>query len=132
MEEALMAYLAEPERLSEMLAAIADYKIALIERFDDVADLDMIWYGDDWGTQRSLFMPPDVWRATIKPHTARIYDAMKARGILINQHSCGVTSRLWATCGDGHGYVEPLPALQRPGPAQARVRRPHRLLWRAG
>ncbi len=63
--------------------------MALIARFHEVADLDMIWYGDDWGTQSDLFLPPNVWRRIVKPHTQRIYACTKERGILINQHSCG-------------------------------------------
>lgn len=89
MEEALAAYMLEPELMSDLLGALADYKIAVISRFHEVAHLDMVWYGDDWGTQDRLFVPPDVWRRVIKPHTQRIYDCMQARGILINQHSCG-------------------------------------------
>jgi uroporphyrinogen-III decarboxylase len=89
MDEALMAYVTAPALMAELVGVIADYKVELIERFDDVADLDMVWYGDDWGTQDRLFMRPDVWRAILKPHTQRIYDAMKRRGILVNQHSCG-------------------------------------------
>ena len=89
MDEALIGYQTEPGQMYELLGTIADYKIALIERFDDVADLDLIWYGDDWGTQDRLFMQPELWRATLKPHTQRIYDCMKRRGILVNQHSCG-------------------------------------------
>jgi len=49
----------------------------------------MVWYGDDWGTQDALFLPPEIWRKTIKPATQRIYDCMKERDIVINQHSCG-------------------------------------------
>jgi hypothetical protein len=30
-----------------------------------------------------------MWRQLVAPHTRRIYDAMKRRGIMINQHSCG-------------------------------------------
>lgn len=89
MENALVSYLTEPETMVELLDAIADYKIELIERFDDAVDLDMVWYGDDWGTQDALFMPPEVWRQTIKPATRRIYDCLKERNIIINQHSCG-------------------------------------------
>jgi len=89
MEEALMAYMTEPDLMMEMVAAIADYKIRLIERLNDVADLDMLWYGVDWGTQDNLFIPPEIWRQIIKPHTQRIYDWLKARGIIVNQHSCG-------------------------------------------
>ena len=89
MEEALMAYVAEPALMTELVWAIADYKIRLIERFDEVADLDMVWYGDDWGTQNDLFLPPEIWRRILRPHTQRIYDCMKTRHIIINQHSCG-------------------------------------------
>jgi len=96
MEEALMAYMTEPGLMSELLTVLPDYKIALIEKFDDLADLDIIWYGDDWGTQNSLFLPPEVWRKVVKPQTQRVYDCMKARGILINQHSCGKVAKLVA------------------------------------
>ena len=89
MEQALMAYVAEPEAMGELVSALADFYVRLIERFDDAFDLDMIWYGDDWGTQQNLFMPPRTWREILKPNTRRIYEAIHARGILVNQHSCG-------------------------------------------
>jgi len=89
MDTALVSYLTEPDVMVEMVSAIADYKIRLIERFDDEVNLDMVWYGDDWGTQQNLFMPPEVWRDAIGVHTRRVYDCMKKRGIIINQHSCG-------------------------------------------
>jgi hypothetical protein len=97
MPEALIAYLAAPDEMSALLGALADYKIALIARFHECAQLDMLWYGDDWGTQDRLFLPPAVWRRVVKPHTQRIYDALRARGIWINQHSCG---RIEAVVGD--------------------------------
>ena len=43
---------------SELIGAVADYKIALISGFHKHANLDMVWYGDDWGTQDRLFLPP--------------------------------------------------------------------------
>ena len=89
MEQALVAYLANPDAMEALVSAIADYKIALISRFDEVADLDMVWFGDDWGTQDNLFLPTPVWRRVIKPHTERVYACMQGRNILINQHSCG-------------------------------------------
>lgn len=89
MEEALMAYITQPDEMKPMLEALADYKIELITRFHQHAHLDMVWYGDDWGTQDRLFVPPEVWQAVIKPPTQRIYDCLKSLGILVNQHSCG-------------------------------------------
>ena len=89
MEEALMRFVTDPEEMASLVATIADYKIELIARFHDAVDFDLVWYGDDWGTQTNLFLPPDTWRQVIKPHLQRIYDCMKQRDILIDQHSCG-------------------------------------------
>jgi uroporphyrinogen-III decarboxylase len=89
MEEALMQYMLEPARMSEMLAAITDYKIALIRAFHQAVQPDMIWYGDDWGTQSNLFMPPATWRQVIKPHMVRIYQCIHDLGMIVNMHSCG-------------------------------------------
>jgi uroporphyrinogen-III decarboxylase len=89
MEEALISYYSNPDEMYELCGAIADYKIALCKQFYDAVQPDMIWYGDDWGTQTDLFISPDHWRRIIKPHTKRIYDCLKERGVLVNQHSCG-------------------------------------------
>ena len=89
MEQALMAYVTDTGSMDQLLGAIADFNIELIERLDDAVHVDMIWYGDDWGTQTQLFLPPDVWRSTVGKHTRRVYDCMKQRGIIVNQHSCG-------------------------------------------
>jgi len=96
MEAALVAFLSQPEEMWDLVAAIADYKIELIERFDDAVGMDMLWYGDDWGTQSDLFLPPRVWRRIIGPHTKRIYDCLKKRDIIINQHSCGRIESVFA------------------------------------
>ncbi len=94
MENALMALMTERTAMRELSDAIADYKIAVIERLDDVIDMDMLWYGDDWGTQTDVFLPPNVWRETVRPGTKRIYDVAKSRGIIVNQHSCGKVDAL--------------------------------------
>ena len=89
MEEALINYLIEPDEMKALAHVIADYKISLIEHYYEAAHMDMIWYGDDWGTQTNLFLPVQTWRDIIRPETQRIYDCMKRLGVMINQHSCG-------------------------------------------
>ena len=96
MEEALMSYVTQTRLMDELLGAIADFHIELIKRFDDAADLDMIWYGDDWGTQQGLFLPPEIWRRTVGKHTRRVYNCMKQRDLIINQHSCGKIESVFA------------------------------------
>ena len=89
MEEALMAYYTDEDTLFELAGAIADYKIGFLEKYQREVGMDILWYGDDWGTQNNLFISPEKWRRIIKPHTRRIYDCAKSLGIMINQHSCG-------------------------------------------
>ncbi len=96
MEAALVASVEEPDLMLELVSAVADYKVRLVERFHEAARLDMLWYGDDWGTQESLFLPPAAWRRIIRPGTQRIYAALKSRGILVNQHSCGRIASVFA------------------------------------
>jgi hypothetical protein len=96
MQEALMNYVTAPQEMDALLSALADFKIALISKFYEIARPDMIWFGDDWGTQQNLFLRPPVWRALIKPHLRRVYDCMKARRLIINQHSCGKIEAIFA------------------------------------
>ena len=89
MEEALMAYYTDEEEMYALASAIADYKIEFLKKYHEEVKPDILWYGDDWGTQNNLFISPEKWRAVIRPHTQRIYDCAKSLGIIINQHSCG-------------------------------------------
>lgn len=95
MEEALMNFITHPEEMAKIAEVIADYKIRVIQRFAKEIKLDMIWYGDDWGTQNNLFMPPETWRQCIKPATKRIYDAIHDLGLIVNQHSCGHIAKIF-------------------------------------
>lgn len=95
MENALVSYLAEPELMMDLLNSIADFKIMMIERFHAAIHLDMIWYGDDWGTQRNTFLSPKTWRRIVRPATERIYAAIQSKGIILIQHSCGKISPIF-------------------------------------
>lgn len=149
MEEAMINYMINPELMGQILDVVTDYKIAFIEKFDDVADLDILWFGDDWGSQTNLLISDDTWRALIKPRLKRIYDCAKARNIIVNQHSCGKIERvfgdiveigadMWnmcqpcndlkmlkATYGDKitfQGGIDSQAVLQRPGVTAEEVR----------
>lgn len=93
-DDALVNYLLEPEAMYELLGAIADYKICLIERVAEFIRPDIITLYDDWGSENALFISVDTWRKLIKPHTKRMYDAVKAYGITLIQHSCGHVQEL--------------------------------------
>lgn len=88
-EDALCAFLEEPEAMYNLCGAIADHKIELINYIARYQKPDVINYHDDWAMQTAPFLPKYVWDAIIKPHTQRIYDAVKSHGIILLQHSCG-------------------------------------------
>lgn len=88
-EDALCAFLEEPEAMYELCGAIADHKIELIDYIARYQKPDIINYHDDWAMQTAPFLPKYVWEEIIKPHTQRIYDAVKGHGIFLFHHSCG-------------------------------------------
>lgn len=52
---------------------------------------DIIWAGDDYGTQRGLLISPQMWREICKPRIKQMFDAFKKANpdIKLAWHSCG-------------------------------------------
>lgn len=88
-EEALVNAISEPELYAQLIDAIADYKIEVIDYLYRYGKPDLINLHDDWGTAQNTFFRPDMWREVIKPATKRMYDAIHERGMIVGQHSCG-------------------------------------------
>jgi hypothetical protein len=86
-EDALIAYMEEPETMEALISAIADWKIGQLKQVIEKLRPDVIHYHDDWGTKFNLFLPPDLWRRIIKPHHKRIVDCVKSYGVLFMHHS---------------------------------------------
>jgi hypothetical protein len=89
MENAFVYLLTEPDFVKELANEIAEYNVRMVHKVYEVLRPDMIRYGDDWGNQRQLMMPPDVWRYIFKPAVKKVYDAIHEHGIMVFQHSCG-------------------------------------------
>lgn len=87
MEDAFCAYLEEPEAMMEMLAAIAEYKKAVIKEAAFHLHPDVIFFQDDWGSKQNLFLPPDTWREMIKPLQIDIAKTIHECGMLYVHHS---------------------------------------------
>jgi uroporphyrinogen decarboxylase len=67
----------ETEYVIPLFEACADYQtkvgLELIKR-----GVDSIWFGDDFGTQLSLIMPPETFRSQLKPVYKKMVDTFKA------------------------------------------------------
>lgn len=88
-ENTLVALLEEPEACHDLLDVLTDYKIDVANHVIDAYAPDIYVDYSDIATERSLFMSPDTWREMIKPHQQRYIDAVKARGVIFEQHCCG-------------------------------------------
>jgi uroporphyrinogen decarboxylase len=89
MENALCAFYDEPESVKELMHAITDSRIEAIGLMIDIAKPDVIRINDDWGTNRSLFVSPEMWREFFVPIEKRIAGYIHGRGVLYEHHSCG-------------------------------------------
>ena len=75
-EKLLIDMMMETEYVIPLFEACAEYQtkigLRLIEK-----GVDAIWFGDDFGTQVSLLIPPETFREQLKPHYKRMIDRFK-------------------------------------------------------
>ncbi|MDR2501980.1 MAG: uroporphyrinogen decarboxylase [Oscillospiraceae bacterium] len=88
MEDALIAYYEEPEAMHELIDAITDYELRYAKLLCDNYHPDAIFHHDDWGSHRSTFLSPEMFREFIFPSYRKIYGYYKDHGVeLIFHHS---------------------------------------------
>ena len=89
MEDALCDLSTNPDEVSEVMSALSDHQIRVIQHVAKYYKPDKIQFHDDYGNARSTFMSMDAWRTLIKPHLKRIIDATHECGLIYEHHSCG-------------------------------------------
>ncbi len=89
MENLLMDMALWPDFVHELLDVIADYVIAQAREAMERADIDAVYFGDDWGQQHGLIMGPPMWRTFLLPRLRRMYAAVREKGHYVMIHSCG-------------------------------------------
>lgn len=90
-ENTLMDCLIEPEEIEAMAEKLADYQIGIIEEAYRLGEGRVHCYDttDDWGTQNSLMISPDIFREIFKPQYKRIFDEAHECGMDIRFHTDG-------------------------------------------
>lgn len=56
--------------------------------------IDMFFMGNDFGTQRSLLLSPEMWRKYFKPRIRKIVDLAHSNNAVTAVHSCGAIKKL--------------------------------------
>lgn len=88
MEHLLQDMLENPGFVHDLFDKLTEWNLAQV----DLAvryNIDAVYFGDDWGSQRGLIMGPRLWREFIKPRIARMYERVRNAGKYVMIHSCG-------------------------------------------
>jgi len=95
MENFLADLLYEPEFLPPLIEKVSDLKAQIAAGYAK-AGVDIIWTGDDLGSERAMLMAPDLWRKHLKSWVKKIVQSAKKvkPDVLIAFHS--------------DGYIEPI------------------------
>lgn len=72
----------------ELRDGMMAHNMGLIDRFLKL-DYDGIHFADDWGTQSSLMVNPELWRSFFKPCYKAMFDRVLSAGIDVHFHSDG-------------------------------------------
>lgn len=94
--EFFMKMYTHPEVMQAVLHKVSDFYYELATRFFEKAGdlLDIFFFGDDMGTQQTLLISPDHWRAWCRPHVERFVTLGKQAGLRTMFHSCGAVGAI--------------------------------------
>ena len=87
-DHTLMDILTEDPAMLQFLDRLVAYWMTVIDGLIDT-DVDVIMFGDDWGTQTAPMIPPALFRKIFLPRYAQMMAPIKAAGKKIFFHVCG-------------------------------------------
>jgi uroporphyrinogen-III decarboxylase len=94
-EETMMALYEEPEAMHSLIDFLADYEIASAKEVIKHLHPDALFHHDDWGSQISSFLSPEMFNEFFVPAYKRIYGFWKENGVeLIVHHSDSYAANL--------------------------------------
>ena len=88
LDELLMDILTRDPALLGFIDRLVDYWLEAIHRMID-AGVDVIMFGDDWGTQNNHLIAPELFQSIFKPHYKRLMDPIHKAGKKVFFHICG-------------------------------------------
>lgn len=90
-EEALVAMIDpdQKEAVKELYAALCDLYEDLITRLKHYYNVDVIFFHDDWGSQRAPFFSLETCREMLVPYIKRLTECCHRQGMYFELHCCG-------------------------------------------
>ena len=86
-EETLINFYEEPEAMHELIDFMADWEIKCFDELVKHINPDAIFHHDDWGSQISSFISPEMFEEFLLPAYKKVYGYIKEKGCIIVHHS---------------------------------------------
>jgi uroporphyrinogen-III decarboxylase len=87
-QNCLMAFYEAPDEMHELIDMITQFELDYAAELCKYMKPEGLFHHDDWGSQISTFLSPDMFREFIKPAYMKIYKYYKDHGVkLIVHHS---------------------------------------------
>jgi len=88
-ENAMIALATEPEAVKEFTREMVRYKKTVLRNVKKYADPDIIFFMDDFGTSRGMFMSRDMWLDYYFEPLKELIAYVHGLGMFYEHHSCG-------------------------------------------
>lgn len=95
MEDAMMALYEEPEAMHELIGMLTDQELKRAKLIVERLKPDAIFHHDDWGSQISTLLSPDMFKEFYLDPYKKVYKFWKENGVeLIVHHSDSYAANL--------------------------------------
>jgi uroporphyrinogen decarboxylase len=101
----------KPDVVKALIDHFVDYEVEATRRFLEAAGgmIDITYFGNDFGTQRGLFISPAMWQEFMRAPLKRYYDVSHEYGCRVMQHSCGaIRDIIPSWIEDGVNVLDPI------------------------
>lgn len=90
-EQILVDLILNPDIAEYIFGKVADFYLDYSRKtFEAAGDgIDLMFLGDDFGTQNGMFMSADMWRHFLRPGFKAFIDIAKRYGYSVAHHTCG-------------------------------------------
>ncbi len=81
----------KPDVVEAIINRMVDYEVEATRRYLEAANgmIDITFFGNDFGTQRGLFISPEMFQRFIRMPLKRYFDVSHEYGCKVMKHSCG-------------------------------------------
>ncbi len=90
LEKLLMDMMMQAEYVNELFDRVMEVNLAIGKELVAMG-ADMVWAGDDFGSQNGMLISPDLWRQYFKPRIKYMFDELRKVNpdVILAWHTCG-------------------------------------------